>query len=71
MLDSNSKRPFGGLDRESRKMQRVAAFAQSVWFGELAWQVDLEGFAHSKVKLNEVLEKRYVPIPYISRNLAI
>jgi len=52
-------------------MQRVAAFAQSVWFGELAWQVDLEGFAHSKVKLNEVLEKHYVPIPYISRNLAI
>jgi len=38
MLDSNSKRPFGGLDRESRKMQRV----------------DLEGFAHSKVKLNEL-----------------
>lgn len=38
MLDANSKRPFGGPDRESRKMQRV----------------DLEGFAHSKVKLNEL-----------------
>lgn len=38
MLDSNSKRPFGGPNRESRKMQRV----------------DLEGYAHSKIKLNEL-----------------
>jgi len=38
MIDSNTKRPFGGPDQESRKMQRV----------------DLEGFAHSRVKLNEL-----------------
>lgn len=38
MIDSSTKRPFRGPDHESRKMQRV----------------DLEGFAHSRIKLNEL-----------------
>lgn len=37
-IDTSSKRPFGGPNHESRKMQRV----------------DIEGFAQSRIKLNEL-----------------